>query len=129
MAGDRYPICKPVERPLDSVNGRNAPPSVEIAMAKFFVGPVAVVIAMLPAVALAQTTSPDPQRTQSVQPTSPNSGAGTPGQAGNKSGPSAKKPETTGSDTNSKPPQDVSKIPGKPGSKSGPAVRSPSSGK
>ena len=72
MAGDRYPICRPVERPLDSVNGRNAPPSVEIAMAKFFVGPVAVVIAMLPAVAFAQTANPDPQRTQSVR--SPSSG-------------------------------------------------------
>jgi hypothetical protein len=98
-------------------------------MAQFFIGPVALVIAMLPAGAIAQTTSPDPQRTQSVQPTSPNSGAGIPGQAGNKSGPSAKKPETTGSDTNSKSSHDASKIPGKPGSKSGPAVRSPSSGK
>jgi hypothetical protein len=98
-------------------------------MAKFFVGPVALVIAMLPAIAVAQKTTPDSPSTQSVQPTSPNSGAGVPGQPGNKSGPAAKKPETTGSDANGKPSQDVSKIPGKPGSKSGPAVRSPSSGK
>ena len=98
-------------------------------MSKFFAGPVALVIAMLPAVAIAQKTNPDPQGTQSVQPTSPNSGAGIPGQPGNKSGPAAKRPETTGSDADSKPSQDASKIPGKPGSKSGPAVRSPSSGK
>ena len=103
--------------------------SVEIAMPKFFVGCVALVIAMFPAGAIAQKTGPDSQAIQSVQPTSPNSGAGIPGQPGNKSGPPAKKPETTGSDANSKPSQDVSKIPGKPGSKSGPAVRSPSSGK
>jgi hypothetical protein len=53
MAGDRYPIGK-----ARSIlwAGENAPPSVEIAMAKFFVGPVALVIAMLPAVAIAQTT-------------------------------------------------------------------------
>jgi len=101
---------------------------VEMAMQKFFAGPVALVIAMLPAVAIAQTTNPNLQGTQSVQPTSPNSGAGIPGQPGSKSGPTAKKPETTGSDAN-RTPQDASNIPGKPGSKSGPAVRSPSSGK
>jgi hypothetical protein len=96
-------------------------------MPKFFVGPVALAIAMLPAVAIAQTTSPNPQGTPSVQPTGPTSGAGVPGMPGNKSGPAAKRPETTGSDAKS--PQDVSKVPGKPGSKSGPAVRSPSSAK
>src|SRR5262245_12365294 len=71
-------------------------------MAKFFVGPVALVIAMLPAIAVAQKTTPDSPSTQSVQPTSPNSGAGIPGHPGNKSGPSAKKPETTGSDATGK---------------------------
>jgi len=97
-------------------------------MQKFFVGPVTLVIAMLPAVAIAQTTNPNSQGTQSVQPASPNSGAGIPGQPGNKSGPPVKKPETMGSDAN-RTPADSSNIPGKPGSKSGPAVRSPSSGK
>jgi hypothetical protein len=96
-------------------------------MPKFVIGFVALVIAMLPAVAIAQTTNPNAQDTQSVQPTRPNSGAGIPGQPGNKSGPAAKKPETTGSE---RPPQDSSNIPGKPGSKSGPVQRSsPPTGK
>jgi hypothetical protein len=94
-----------------------------IAMPKFFV-PIALVIAMFPAVTIAQTTNTNPQGAQSVQPTKPNSGAGIAGQPGNKSGPAAKKPETTGSDD--RPPQDSSNIPGKPGSKSGPVQRSPS---
>ena len=97
-------------------------------MQKFFVGPVTLVIAMLPAVAIAQTTNPNSQGIQSVQPARPNSGAGVPGQPGNKSGPPAKKPETMGSDANRTLP-DSSNIQGKPGSKSGPAVRSPPSGK
>ena len=97
-------------------------------MQKFIVGPVMLVIAMLPAVAIAQTTNPNSQGIQSVQPASPNSGAGIPGQPGNKSGPPAKKPETMGSDANRTLP-DSANIQGKPGSKSGPAVRSPSSGK
>jgi hypothetical protein len=92
-------------------------------MPKFFV-PIALVIAMFPAVTIAQTTNTNPQGAQSVQPTKPNSGAGIAGQPGNKSGPAAKKPETTGSDD--RPPQDSSNIPGKPGSKSGPVQRSPS---
>jgi len=62
-------------------------------MQKFIVGPVTLVIAMLPAVAIAQTTNPNSQGIQSVQPASPNSGAGIPGQPGNKSGPPAKKPQ------------------------------------
>ena len=94
-------------------------------MPKFVIGFVALVIAMLPAVAIAQTANPNPQGTQSVQPIRPNSGAGIPGQPGNKSGPAAKKPETTGSEAN-RPAQDSSNIPGKPGSKSGPVQRSPS---
>ena len=95
-------------------------------MPKFVVGAVALLFAMFPAVTIAQTANPNPQGTQSVQPTKPNSGAGIAGQPGNKSGPAAKKPETTGSDAN-RPPQDSSNIPGKPGSKSGPVQRSPSS--
>ena len=96
-------------------------------MPKFFVT-IALVIAMFPAVAIAQTTNTNPQGAQSVQPTRPNSGAGIAGQPGNKSGSAAKKPETTGSDAN-RSPQDSSNIPGKPGSKSGPAQRSPSTAK
>ena len=97
-------------------------------MTKFVIGFAALVIAMLSAVAIAQTTNPNAQDTQSVQPIRPNSGAGIPGQPGNKSGPAAKKPETTGSDAN-RPAQDSSNIPGKPGSKSGPVQRSPSTSK
>jgi hypothetical protein len=63
-----------------------ARPSVETAMPKFLVGSVALVIAMLPAIAIAQKTSPDSPSTQSIQPSSPNSGAEIPGQPGNKSG-------------------------------------------
>ena len=96
-------------------------------MAKFFCKSVALVIAVLPLSALAQTTSPSPRDTQSVAPTTPTSGAGVPGHPGNKSGPAVKRSGTTGSDVNSgTSTQDASKIPGKPGSKSGPATRSPS---
>src|SRR4029450_3669757 len=98
---------------------------MEMAMPKLV---VALVIAMLPAVAIAQTTNPNPQDTQSVQPTRPNSGAGVQGQPGTRTGPPAKEPATTGFDAN-RPPQDSSNIPGKPGSKSGPVQRSPSTGK
>jgi len=41
-------------------------------MQKFIVGPVTLVIAVLPAVAIAQTTNPNSQGIQSVQPASPN---------------------------------------------------------
>lgn len=97
-------------------------------MPKFVVGPIALVIAMLPAIAIAQTTNPNPQDTQSVQPTRPNSGAGIAGPPGTRTGPPAKEPATTGFDAN-RPPQDASNIPGKTGSKSGPVQRSPSTGK
>jgi hypothetical protein len=112
------------------INWSNAQPAVEVVMQKLFVGPLALVIAGLPVIALAQTTSPGSQDRQSVTPTSPNSGAGIPGQPGNKSGPAAKRSGTTGSDVNSgTSTQDTSKVPGKPGGKSGPPARSPSSTK
>src|SRR5262249_17157668 len=101
---------------------------MEMAMPKFVFGSIALVIATPPAVAIAQTTNPNPQGTQSVQPTSPNSGAGIAGQAGNRSGTPAKEPATTGFDAN-RPPPDASNIPGKTGSKSGPVERSPSTRK
>jgi hypothetical protein len=94
-------------------------------MPKFVVGPIALLFVILAAVVIAQTVNPKPQGTESAQPIRPNSGAGIPGQPGNKSGPAARKPETTGSDAN-RPAQDTSNIPGKPGSKSGPVQRSPS---
>ena len=94
-------------------------------MPKSVIGSIALLFVMLPAVATAQTASPNPQGSQSVQPIRPNSGAGIAGQPGNKSGPAAKKPETTGSDAN-RPAHDSSNIPGKPGSKSGPVQRSQS---
>ena len=97
-------------------------------MPKSVIGPIALLFAMFPAVAIAQTANPNPPDTQSVQPVRPNSGAGIAGQPGNKSGPAAKKSETTGSDPN-RPAQDFSNIPGKPGSKSGPVQRSPSTAK
>ena len=50
----------------------------------------------------------------------PNSGAGTPGLQGNKSGPAANRNQKTG-----QPSPDQSKVPGLPGNKSGPAVQPP----
>ncbi len=50
-----------------------------------------------------------------------NSGAGVPGQSGNKSGPPAYRDKNTG-----QPSQDQSKVPGLPGNKSGPAPQKPS---
>ena len=50
----------------------------------------------------------------------PNSGAGTPGLQGTKSGPSAHREQSTG-----QPSPDQSKVPGQPGNKSGPAVQPP----
>jgi hypothetical protein len=74
--------------------------SVEVAMTKLFFGPIALVIAILPVAAIAQTTGPSSQD-QSVVPTTPNSGAGIPGQPGNKSGPPARRSGTSGSGVNS----------------------------
>jgi hypothetical protein len=97
-------------------------------MAKIFAGPLALAIALLPVVAVAQTSSPGTQDRPAVAPTAPNSGAGVPGHPGNKSGPAAKRSgTTTGADVNSgTSTQDTSNIPGKPGGKSGPATRPPS---
>jgi hypothetical protein len=65
---------------------------------------------------------------QVTVPSAQNSGAGIPGQPGNKSGPAAKSSSaTTGSGNNEGVrEQDSAKIPGLPGSKSGPAVKPPS---
>src|SRR4051812_12670595 len=58
-----------------------------------------------------------------------NSGAGIPGQPGNKSGPTANSSSGTVGSTGNAPAQsstqDASKVPGLPGSKSGPSVRPP----
>jgi hypothetical protein len=88
------------------------------------------IFALLPFVtapALAQNAPPPSAST----PSSANSGAGTPGLPGSKSGP-AVRPSNDGratpnnQDANRN--QDASKVPGLPGGKSGPAVRPPSSG-
>jgi hypothetical protein len=86
-----------------------------------------VALALATSFAAAQTTSgPSGTTPQSA----PNSGAGIPGQPGNKSGPAVKSPSTTtgsgmnsGVQTNDGRTLDTSKIPGQPGNKSGPATR------
>jgi hypothetical protein len=94
-------------------------------MRKFLIGAMAFAIVTLPAAALAQVTN-----SPATQMTSPNSGAGVQGQAGSKSGPTAK-PGNTGAapsqaDSNPANAPEAAKIPGKPGGKSGPAVKAPS---
>ena len=82
---------------------------------------------LLPVLAQAPSTS---EAGQSPAPTAPNSGAGIPGQPGNKSGPAAKptgSAEALSSDQQKARNQDTSNIPGQPGGKSGPAVAPPSS--
>jgi hypothetical protein len=91
----------------------------------------------LAAAALALAVMASPALSQTGAPAgagqTPNSGAGIPGQPGNKNGPPAQKPSSTmgaGSTSSQTPgstPQDASKVPGHPGGKSGPAVKSPSS--
>jgi hypothetical protein len=88
-------------------------------------------LAMMTAPALAQAPSTSGAE-QSPAPTAPNSGAGIPGQPGNKNGPAAKSPGSTGAVSSDQQEsaarnQDASNIPGQPGSKSGPAVAPPSS--
>jgi hypothetical protein len=91
----------------------------------------AVALAIATSAATAQSNPPSGPSQATVPPG--NSGAGIPGQPGNKSGPAVKNPSgTTGSGANSTEKQnetvrqDASKVPGLPGSKSGPAVKAPS---
>jgi len=95
-------------------------------MLKFLVGGIALAFAALPVGALAQSNYSSSPSGATVAPTSPNSGAGIPGQPGNKNGP-APKASTTGSGTNSGnvplSKDDAAKVPGKAGGKSGPAVK------
>jgi hypothetical protein len=91
----------------------------------------------LAAAALVIAAMASPAMSQSGAPSgagqAPNSGAGIPGQPGNKNGPPAQRPSATmgaGSTSTQAPgntTQDAAKIPGHPGGKSGPAVKSPSS--
>src|SRR4051794_24112564 len=87
-------------------------------------------LAFLTVLPLILTTPALAQNAQAIQqqPTSPNSGAGIPGQPGGKSGPAVKPSTATGSGVESGGGrnQDTAKVPGLPGSKSGPAVKSPS---
>ena len=87
------------------------------------------ILTVLPLVVTTPALSQNAQSTQQ-QPTSPNSGAGIPGQPGSKSGPAVKPPSATtgwGVDSGQGGNQDATKVPGLPGSKSGPAVKPPSS--
>lgn len=94
---------------------------------KLIISAVALVLTVLPSALSAQTTKPD----VSAAPSAQNSGAGIPGQPGNKSGPAVKPGETVGSSsTNRENPrvqlQDPSNIKGLPGNKSGPPAKQPS---
>ena len=95
---------------------------------KLIISAVALALAVVPSSVLAQTTKPD----VSTAPSAQNSGAGIPGQPGNKSGPAVKPGETVGSSstTNQENPtvrsQDPSNIKGLPGNKSGPPAKQPS---
>jgi hypothetical protein len=88
------------------------------------------IFALLPFVAapaLAQGTQPGPSVSS---PSGANSGAGTPGLPGSKSGPAAKPSNGAGVSSGNQDgnrTQDAAKVPGLPGGKSGPAVRQPSS--
>jgi len=98
-------------------------------MQKIFVGAVALALATVPAIAIAQTTPV--QNNGNVAVPSGNSGAGVKGMRGNKSGPAAKKPSTTGQGVGNSGAatgaNDAAKVPGKAGGKSGPAAKPPSS--
>ena len=88
-------------------------------------------LAILTVLPLVLTTPALAQNAQSIQqqPTSPNSGAGVPGQPGGKSGPAVKPSTATtgsGAESGGGRNQEATKVPGLPGSKSGPAVKSPS---
>jgi len=80
---------------------------------------IAGVLALIASPTLAQNTLTPHTNLPSAQ----NSGAGVPGQAGNKNGPAAGPHGQTNQTTRL---QDSSGIPGKPGGKSGPAVMPPS---
>jgi hypothetical protein len=104
----------------------------EDAMLRSLAGAVALAIITLPAAAQ-NTNQGAPPNQGAPQATVPpgNSGAGIPGQQGNKSGPAAKGPSaTTGAGSSGsggdRAGQDASKVPGLPGGKSGPAAKSPS---
>jgi hypothetical protein len=78
----------------------------------------AALLAIVASPAIAQST---------ITPSTQNSGAGIPGQPGNKNGPAADAHGQAADQINPTTRlQDTSKIPGKPGSKSGPAAMPPS---
>src|SRR5438105_3238374 len=94
---------------------------------KWIMSAIALTLMVLSPAALAQTTQPD----VSSAPSAHNSGAGIPGQRGNKSGPAVKPGETVGSSSTTEQrnlsvqSQDPSNIKGLPGNKSGPSVKEP----
>lgn len=90
----------------------------------------AVVLAAMASPAMSQTGAPSGAGQVTV-PSAQNSGAGIPGEPGNKNGPPAA--ATTGAGANSQTPsnesvreQDSGKVKGLPGNKSGPAAKPPS---
>lgn len=99
-------------------------------MLKFYAS-AAMALLFLSVPATAQVRSPADGKI--TIPSAQNSGAGIPGQPGNKSGPAPKASETSGTRVPSNPDETVSptqegdsaKIPGKPGGKAGPAVTEP----
>jgi hypothetical protein len=99
-------------------------------MLKIIVIPAVFAFAVSPAAAIAQTANPSSSlEHQKLTPSTPNSGAGIPGQPGNKNGPPANAAGTTGSASSpnvSPSKEDAAKVPGKPGGKSGPPVMPPS---
>jgi len=100
-------------------------------MLRFLAGGVMLAVGTL--AASAQTVAPGGTGQVTV-PSAQNSGAGIPGQPGNKSGPAVKPPSaTTGTGMSSGAQQndgvrdqDSAKIPGQAGSESGPAAKQPS---
>ena len=87
------------------------------------------IFALLPFVTAPALAQNAPLAPSVSTPSGANSGAGTPGLPGSKSGPAAKpSTDATSNNQDGNRNQDAAKVPGLPGSKSGPAVRSPSSG-
>ena len=90
---------------------------------------VTAIITVLPFLFTTPGAAQDTRMPQE-QPGGPNSGAGIPGQQGNKNGPAARPPSATSGAGASSPSatQDASKIPGQPGNKSGPPAAKPQPG-
>jgi hypothetical protein len=95
---------------------------------KWIITAMALSLTVWSPAASAQTSKPDVSSAPSAQ----NSGAGIPGQPGNKNGPAVKSGETIGTSSTADQhnptvqSQDASKVKGLPGNKSGPPAKQPS---